>query len=152
MDIDLTTMGMSLGSFWNVVKPLGFAPIVATPDTKLSESWHFDFRGSHQVVYDYVASGKVQKTYSAYGQAARSAILAIGQQVDGVPNQDVALIQSALIRLGFDPGPIDGLAGVRTSGALTAAGATMDNADSKLADQLQAKFPGEFLQPIAAGA
>jgi len=152
MDIDLTTMGMSLAAFWNVVKPLGFAPIVSTPDTKLSESWHFDYRGSHQLVYDYVASGKVQKTYSPYAQAARSAILAIGQPVDDVPNHDVALIQSALIRLGFDPGPIDGLVGFRTNGALTAAGATLDNADTVLAGMIQSKFPGEFLQLIAAGA
>ena len=61
------------------------------------------------------------------------------------------LIQSALIRLGFDPGPIDGLIGFRTNGALTAAGATLDNADTVLAGMIQSKFPGEFLQLIAAG-
>jgi hypothetical protein len=149
MDIDLSTMEMSLADFWNVLKPLNLVPIVSTPDTKLSESWHFDCRGSHQAVYDYVASGKVQKTYAPYTQAARSAILAIGQHVDDVPDQNIALLQSALIRLGFDPGPIDGLAGSRTSGAVAAAGATMDNADTVIGDMIQARFPNEFLQQVA---
>ena len=144
MDIDLSTIGMSLAAFWDAVKPLGLAPIINAPNTKLSEAWHFDCRGSHQLVYDYVASGKVQATYSPYAQAARSAILAIGQSVDGLPDQNLATLQSALIRLGQDPGPIDGVAGFRTKAAVKAAGATMDNADSKLGEQLQAKFPGEF--------
>ena len=78
-------------------------------------------------------------------QAARSAILAIGQSVDGVPDQDMATLQSALIRLGQDPGPIDGVVGFRTNAAVKAVGATMDNADSKVGDQIQAKFPAEFL-------
>ena len=148
MDIDLGTIGGTLSAFWDVLKPMGFLPIISTPDKKLSEAWHFDFRGSHQLVYDYVGSGKVQTTYSPYAQAARSAILAIGQHVDGVPDQDIALIQSALIRLEQDPGPIDGVVGFRTKAAAKAAGATMDNADVKLGEQLQAKFPGEFVQTV----
>ena len=152
MDIDLATIGMSLKAFWDVVKPFGLVPIVAEPNNKLSEAWHFDCRGSHQLVYDYVTGGKVQSTYSPYAQAARSAILAIGQPVDDVPDQDIAIIQSSLIRLGFDPGPIDGLAGLRTKVAAKAAGVTMDNADVKLADRVQARFPAEFLQLLAGPA
>ncbi len=152
MDIDLKTTGMSLANFWAVLKPLGFFPIIDTPNDKLNEAWHFDFRGSHQLVYDYVKSGKVQSTYSPYAQAARSAILALGQHVDDVPNQDVAIVQSALIRLGKDPGPIDGVVGFRTKAAVKSAGTTLDNADSKLADQLQSRYPGEFTQVLAAGA
>ena len=152
MDIDLSTIGMTLAAFWDVVKPLGLVPIVNAPNAKLSEAWHFDCRGSHQLVYDYVASGKVQSTYSPYAQAARSAILALGQHVDDVPDQDIAMIQSALIRLGQDPGPIDGVSGFRTKAAAKAAGVTMDNADTKLADLLQARYSGEFLQLMAAGA
>ena len=152
MDIDLATIGMSLAAFWEVLKPLGLVPIVNTPNAKLSEAWHFDFRGSHQLVYDYASSGKVAATYSPYAQAARSAILALGQHVDSVPDQDVALIQASLIRLGRDPGPIDGVAGFRTKAAAKAAGATMDNADTKLADQIQAQYPGEFLQLLAVAA
>ena len=144
MDIDLATIGMSLAAFWDILNPMGLVPIIGTPNAKLSEAWHFDLRGSHQLVYDYVGSGKVQATYSPYAQAARSAILAIGQNVDGVPDQGVALIQSVLIRLGQDPGPIDGVAGFRTKAAAKALGATMDNADTKLGDPIKAKFPAEF--------
>ena len=144
MDIDLATIGMDLASFWNFLKPLGLVPIIGTPNDKLSEAWHFDFRGSHQVVYDYVASGKVAAMYSPYAQAARSAILATGQHVAGVPDQDIALIQSGLIRLGQDPGPIDGVAGFRTNAAANAVGATRDNVDTKLGELLRAKFPAEF--------
>lgn len=144
MDIDLATIGMRLAAFWDILNPMGLVPIIGTPNAKLSEAWHFDLRGSHQLVYDYVGSGKVQATYSPYAQAARSAILAIGQNVDGVPDQGVALIQSVLIRLGQDPGPIDGVAGFRTKAAAKALGATMDNADTKLGDPIKAKFPAEF--------
>ena len=144
MDIDLGTIGMTLDKFWVVCKDHGLNPIISAPNKSAKEAWHFDCRGSHGLVYEYVQSGKVNETYSPYGQMARSGILSIGQHVDGVPDLDVALIQSALIRLGGDPGPIDGLVGTRTKKALTALGVTLTNADEKLTEQLAEKFPDEY--------
>jgi len=55
------------------------------------------------------------------------------------------LIQGALIRLGFDPGRIDGILGDRTRSALREAGIDEDNAVSALSALLQAAFPREFV-------
>ena len=144
MDIDLSTTGMSLADFWAFLKPLGMVPIISKPDSGMSEAWHFEYRGSHQVVYDYAAAGNVRADISPYKQAAVSAILGLGIHVDQVKDQNIALVQSALIRLGFDAGPIDGDPGSRTFAALQKAGATMENAEQVLAPRLQESFPLEF--------
>ncbi len=144
MDIDLSTTGMSLADFWAFLKPLGMVPIINKPDSGMSEAWHFEYRGSHQVVYDYAAAGNVRADISPYKQAAVSAILGLGIHVDQVKDQNIALVQSALIRLGFDAGPIDGDPGSRTFAALQKAGATMENAEQVLAPRLQESFPLEF--------
>ena len=144
MDIDLSTIGMSMADFWAFLKPLGMVPIIAQPNSGTSEAWHFEYRGSHQLVYDYAAAGNVRADISPYKQAAASAILGIGIHVDEAKDQTVALVQSALIRLGFDPGPIDGDPGDRTAAALQKAGATLDTAESVLAPMLQESFPQEY--------
>ena len=144
MDIDLSTIGMSLAEFWAFLKPLGMVPIINKPDAGMSEAWHFEYRGSHQLVYDYAASGNVRADISPYKQAAASAILGLGIHVDQVRDQNVAMIQSALIRLGYDAGPIDGDPGGRTVAALQQAGATLDTAEGVLGPRLQEKFPQEF--------
>ena len=70
--------------------------------------------------------------------------------LDAAADQNVAFLQSALIRLGYDPGPIDGSAGARTVTALKDAGLEMgklryaDHAQS-LVTRLRAKFPQEFV-------
>jgi hypothetical protein len=144
MDIDLSTTGMGLAEFWAFLKPLGMVPIIAQPNPGTSEAWHFEYRGSHQLVYDYAAAGNVRADMSPYKQAAASAILGLGIHVDQVKDQTVALVQSALIRLGFDPGPIDGDPGSRTVSALQKAGATIDTAEGVLRPRLQERFPQEF--------
>jgi peptidoglycan hydrolase-like protein with peptidoglycan-binding domain len=75
---------------------------------------------------------------------AQSGILALGVVLDAVPAQDVAYLQAGLIRLGGDPGKIDGVLGDRTKSALKNAGADMDNPAAWLDAQLRAKFAGEY--------
>lgn len=144
MDIDLSVIGVPLARFWEISKARGFAPIIDAPIASRSEAWHFDCRGSHAAIYDYVRSGRAGASLSPYTQMAMSAILAIGVNLDTIPNQDVAFVQAALIRLGFDPGRIDGVIGDRTRGALSEAGAPEDSAAEALSVKLQEKFPGEF--------
>ena len=79
-----------------------------------------------------------------YTQMAQSAILAIGVKLDTVPAQNVAFLQAGLIRLGFDPGRIDGVHGNRTTKALEAAGADLGDPITWLSDALRAKFPAEY--------
>jgi hypothetical protein len=144
MDVDLSSIGVPLAQFWDIAKAHGFHPIIDTPDPNRSESWHFDCWGSHGVVYEYVKAGKAGTMLAPYTQMAQSAILAIGVKVDVLPAQDVAFLQSGLIRLGFDPGRIDGVMGNRTSNALLAAGASMGDPATWLSEALQAKFPEEY--------
>ena len=144
MDIDLSSMGVPLSRFWEIAKAHGFLPIIDTPESSRSEAWHFDCRGSHAAVYEYVRSGKAGAVMPPYTQMASSAIASIGIRLDAMHDQDVAFLQSSLIRLGLDPGRIDGVMGERTRGALQDAGAAGDDAAGVLCAQLRAKFPLEF--------
>lgn len=144
MDIDLQSIGVPLSQFWEIARGHGFFPIIDTPDASQKESWHFDCRGSHHAVYEYVKTGKAG-AHKPYEQMAMSAILAIGVQLDRVAERDVGAQQAALIRLGFDPGPIDGVIGSRTRNALAAAGITNgDDVSAALDALLQERFPAEF--------
>ena len=149
MDIELNSIGVPLKRFWEIAAAHGFTPIIETPDSRASESWHFDCRGSHAKVYDYVQAGKAGSAVAPYTMMARSAIASIGILLDSAADQNVAFLQSALIRLGFDPGPIDGNRGSRTDKALENAG--IKGESSTCADQartlvaaLRAKYPQEF--------
>lgn len=144
MDIDLTSMGVPLSRFWEIAKGRGFLPIVDAPIAGRSESWHFDCRGSHEAVYRYVQSGKAGASIPPYTQMARSGILSIGVHVDQVPDQAIALVQSALIRLGLEPGRIDGVMGARTLDALRDVGADPDDPAGALTTRLKEKYPEEF--------
>jgi hypothetical protein len=146
MDIDLSSIGVPLNKFWEIAAARGFTPIIDAPDPSRSESWHFDCRGSHDAVYQYVKSGKAGTAMAPYTQMAQSGILALGITLDAVPTQDVALIQAGLIRLGFDPGRIDGVQGARTLAALNDAGADLSDPATWLAAQLQSRFPQEFAE------
>src|ERR1022692_2810004 len=139
MDIDLSSIGGPLSQFWEIAKAHGFHPIIDAPDPHRSESWHFDCWGSHGAVYDYVKAGKAGTMLAPYTQMAQSAILAIGVELEVIPAQDVAFLQAGLIRLGFDPGRIDGVMGNRTSAALQAAGADMAGLGSWMGEGLRAR-------------
>ena len=144
MDIDLSSIGVPLAKFWEIAAAHGFFPIIDKPESGRSESWHFDCRGSHDAVYRYATSGRAGAVAAPYTQMAQSGILAIGVQVDVVPAQDVAFVQAGLIRLGADPGKIDGVMGDRTKGALKDLGGDPDDAANWMDAQLRAKFALEY--------
>jgi hypothetical protein len=144
MDIDLTSVGVSLEEFWGIARGRGFFPIIDAPIASRSESWHFDCRGSHEAVYKYVHEGKAGASIPPYTQMARSGILAIGVQVDGLPDQTVGTLQAALIRLGFDPGRIDGVMGDRTLAAMRDAAIDPDDPVGSATLALKARFPLEY--------
>ncbi len=152
-DLDLSKIKISLAKFWELAAQYGVSPIISKPVIQ-SEAWHFDCRGSHQLVYTYYAEGKGQGM-SPYTAAATSAILSIGVQVDRFENrQKQAIIQSCLIRLGKEIGDIDGYIGCRTQKALTDYEIEYDfnNIDEvivKVENLIQQKFPEEFVVPPA---
>jgi hypothetical protein len=149
LDLDALLAGgiLTLKDFWDLAGKHGFFPIVGQPNPKLKESWHFDRRGSHNLVRQYYLDGKGGSNMKPYEAMAASAILSIGVQVDRFQNQKGAAIQSALIRLGQELGSIDGGVGNRTKQALDKAGVPFGDEDtmlSALENQLQQKFPEEF--------
>ncbi|MBC7909104.1 MAG: hypothetical protein H7Y30_01300 [Pyrinomonadaceae bacterium] len=147
-DLDLDALKIKLKDFWVIARKHGMEPIISKPVAGVSESWHFDCRGSHDLVYKYYAAGKGTNFKKPYAAMAASAILAIGVNVDQFSgHQEAAAIQSALIRLGFELGSMDGGIGKKTLGALEKAGVPFTDAKMTLGMlevKLAEKFPEEF--------
>lgn len=148
LDLDLDSLGMKLDEFWELARPHGLSPIIDKPTPGVSESWHFDCRGSHQIVYDYYKSGKGTNFSKPYAAMAASAILAAGVKVDKFgPNQAAATVQSALIRLGQTVGNIDGRLGTLTRKALEVVGVQFAEPETMLValeGLLSHIFPREY--------
>lgn len=146
-DMDLSSIKISLAEFWEIAAKFDVLPIIDKPKSGVSESWHFDKRGSHGLVYDYYKAGK-GKNMKFYTAMAASAILAIGVKVDRFgKNQSAAALQAGLIRLGFELGSIDGDIGQKTRTALDDAKIEFTNAEETLLrveNALKEKFPEEY--------
>lgn len=151
-DIDLKAMKIPLAEFWKIAEKYGVVPIIAEPKSSLKEAWHFDCRGSHQLVYQYYTEGN-GNNFKPYTAAAASAILSTGIKVNSFgANQKQAAIQSCLIRLGRNIGNIDGQIGNKTQGALEEYGINLgpNNIDEilmKVENLVQQCFPDEFKTP-----
>lgn len=109
-----------LKKFWSIATPLGFYPIIKTPDLSKSECWHFDFPGKDwENAYDYADNFSNDSVDN--GLVAKCAILDIGAWD---PNENPykvtrMFIQAQLIRLGrYEIGSIDGVLGTKTQKAL----------------------------------
>jgi hypothetical protein len=101
-----------LDELWKIAIPLGWTPIIRTPNEAESESWHFDFLGDWKPVVER----------RGYEEAAIGAVLETGQN-DAFPACGLhRRIQSQLHRAGYDVGAIDGLMGAKTTGGLYASG------------------------------
>jgi hypothetical protein len=148
LDLDLESLApVKLAEFWELARPHGLLPIINKPTPGVSESWHFDCRGSHHIVYEYYQAGN-GTNFKPYAAMAASAILAIGVQVEKFgPNQTAAFIQSGLIRLGQVIGNIDGSIGNRTRSALDAVGVPFGELQAMLValeGLIRQKFPREY--------
>jgi len=151
-DLDLSQIKVTLAEFWTIAAKYNVVPIIAQPKANAAEAWHFDCRGSHQIVFQYYADGK-GKNFKPYTAAAASAILSLGIQVDAFgANQKQAAIQSGLIRLGKTIGNIDGLIGRNTQRALEEVGIAfhpneIDRILLQVENLVQQKFPKEYVVP-----
>lgn len=149
-DLDLSRIVRpGLAGFWALAKAEGVVPIIAKPETSISEAWHFDRRGSHDLVHAYYQARKGTNFSSAYTAMAASAIVSTGQKVDALGDDPrTGYLQSGLIRLGQDIGSMDGAIGPRTRKALAALGIApelpLDDQVAAVAERLQLAFPGEY--------
>jgi len=148
MDISLEAISpLSLQEFWDIAKPIGFMPIIDKPKMGASESWHFDFRGSFQKVYDYAKAHS--PSWKPYQIMAALAILEQGIEVDVLKeNRQGFVIQSALVRLGATFGAIDGQIGPQCQKAIKDMGYTGSSDLGAVYAFLNAKvreaFPNEY--------
>jgi hypothetical protein len=150
-DLDLSALKIGLSAFWTIAAARGISPIIAKADTKLSEAWHFDCRGSHALVYDYYKLAKGKNFSTPYAAMAASGINAVGISLDYFGSRQAeASIQFGLVRLGFELGGVDGNIGQKTRSALDAAGIPFGDLESVLEsveDLLQKKYPDEYAMP-----
>lgn len=149
-DLDLCAINIPLAEFWKLAAKVGIEPIIKQPKTFLLEAWHFDCRGSHQLVYDYYTCRGAKRNSPPYTAATRSAILSVGILVDLFDRcMAEASIQSCLIRLGKDSGNIDGEIGPMTRAALKGFGLKFEACRAQeilieLEGMVKEKFPGEY--------
>lgn len=155
LDLDLGAIKISLAKFWTLAAKHGLVPIIAEPVSGVSESWHFECRGSHARVYDYYKAGKGSNFPKPYQAMAASAIVSVGVRVDKFGDgQDMAYIQSGLIRLGQEIGNIDGSIGKKTRDGLAKVGIAEADSASMVAAMdiaLQTKYPDEFFDRVPEG-
>jgi len=146
-DIDLDAIAMPLAEFWKLAKAEGVEPIIAAPDAKASEAWHFECRGSFALVREHYRAGKASNMKPAQAMGA-AAIAALGIELHAFAGRLAAVqLQSGLIRLGADPGAIDGDPGQRTEAALAALNLPPGAGPASLAavnERVAKAFPGEF--------
>lgn len=149
MDIDLKSIKVSLKDFWGIAAKHGFYPIIDKADARLDEAWHFDCRGSHQIVYEYYQKKK-GTNFKPYTAMAISAILSINVPVDVFGDkQKEAQIQAGVIRLGKVIGDIDGKIGKKTKKAIQELGVQykendIDGTLLQIETLLHAAFPSEY--------
>lgn len=154
IDLDLKALKITLPNFWPIAAEHGFVPIIDQPNPRTSESWHFECRGSHSIVYDHYKARKGTNFAKPYQAMAASAIVSVGVKVDKFgEGQREGYLQSALIRLGHDIGNMDGQIGPRTRDALKAAGIgglPVAEAITAIDLLLQKSFPQEFFDRAPA--
>jgi hypothetical protein len=151
LDLDLAEIrAIKLAGFWPMAKRHGLSPIIDTPDAGKNEAWHFDCRGSHDLVYRYYLAAQGDNFAKPYTAMPASAIVSTGQKVDKLGDDPRAgYIQSGLIRLGQNIGDLDGQIGRKTKDGLAALGidpsADIASIASEIGQKLQTAFPGEYL-------
>ncbi len=101
-----------LDVLWDIAIPLGFRPIIKTPDMDALEAWHFDFPGLEWAkAYDTIK----------YPEVAKCCVLDVGGWNPDEDSDKVnrMFVQAQLIRLGrFDIGKVDGIFGRKTLNAI----------------------------------
>lgn len=112
IDVHLSMLGFpgarpeeQLDRLWALAEPLGWAPVIRTPDERASEAWHFDRWGPLAPVRDRLG----------YEQAALCGAILVGH---GDLTSYTAVVQALLVLAGHEIGSIDGVAGPRTLAAL----------------------------------
>lgn len=155
-DLDLAAIKIPLADFWTIASKHGLVPIIAQPKSGASESWHFECRGSHALVYDHYKAGKGTNFAKPYMAMAASAIVSVGVKLDRFGNgQDAAYVQSGLIRLGSDIGNIDGAIGPKTRKGLAdrqIAFGAVEEMVAAIDAALEQRFPEEFFDRVPGAA
>ena len=93
---------------WEAAIPLGWRPIIKSPNESQSEAWHFDFWGELAHVRDRLD----------YGQSAMVGVLDIGKGKGLYDRLWERWVQAQLHRIGPDVGDVDGYLGKLTKAGI----------------------------------
>lgn len=113
IDIDIGSLkfpgvpaNLQLDKLWEIATPLGWSHIIKYATEGASESWHFDYQGELEGIFDRLG----------YGQGALAGALLVGQ-AGGWQTYD-RVIQALVCRAGQNIGEIDGIIGTKTRAAV----------------------------------
>jgi len=131
IDVDLASLRLpnvapdqQLDTFWRLANLAGWEPIIARPDERASEAWHFDWWGDLAGVHARLG----------YEQAAWCGALLVGH--GGKGTSYATITQALLQRGGHSVGKIDGVLGPLSRGALgTALGINPARVDDAIKGQ-----------------
>jgi hypothetical protein len=98
-----------LDRMWELMRPLGWSPVIKAASESASESWHLDYWGDLQGVRDRLG----------YEQAAMAGALLVGHAGSWQTYERV--VQALVCRAGYSIGEIDGAIGPKTLAALATA-------------------------------
>ncbi len=125
---DSVPRSQKLDWLWERAKPLGWRPIIKSPDEGKSEAWHFDYLGPWAPVLDRIG----------YAQTAICGVLDLGLGADVFARAEERWIQAQLHRAGQDVGDVDGYLGTKTKAGLATFGLSLDGRREDLEKVLMA--------------
>lgn len=101
-----------LDTLWDLMRPLGWSPVIGAPVEGASEAWHIEWRG--ELAHVYAGRG--------YAEAALIGALLVGHAGDYAagPAGEARLVQALAHRAGRDVGAVDGAVGKLTRGGVEA--------------------------------
>lgn len=117
---EVTADQRAVEALWGYMVPLGFTPWDRVPLAVSPTAGVFSFLGPWQSVFDHML-------YLGRGECAWPSVVCAASVEAEVWEADRVLersVQSQLHRLGVNAGPVDGLVGVKTTGAIQELGLT----------------------------
>jgi len=134
------TPDKQLDKLWELMKPLGWSPVISAPNEGASEAWHIEWRG--ELAHVYAPGGP------GYADAALIGALLVGhagRYAEG-PSGEARMVQALAHRAGANVGAVDGAIGKATRAGLAKLLGTVPATNTEIIAALTAlPTPGRYL-------